>query len=469
MLLGEKTISSLDTPYVLASRRNSLHVCSSFRIQFLLYIFFCQCLLVGSLDSVTPTLSMSAATRNYFVDFALRQGPIEESPPPIRTEWRDDVAQRYSELKPPSRKKCSQPQPIMLKGELMRKLSREKSRSLMSEASRIDPSRGFETIGIMLDLDKTCLFGNDGNDLGIALQWMDKSQQAVEQLYDLILNPALRPAYAKLSSQSKVKVAIYTMRASLLYYRSNFRGMIIPLQFAPEWHVDGQVIIPSSIATADDVMAAYTGPYLTSEEQTDICRSMQRLLAARGAIQRDLGLAAPPPVVITASGKDVPRTAAALGFPPASTFLWDDNPSLVGRPGVVPVPAYVELDRARRDKLASFLDEMLPACELDDDLLDFMASAHPGESVLYFDGPDGSVPVWSLPLSPEATVQPWPVPEPGCRPPSAEAPAPDGLLEGGCLSPVTPAGGDAAGSCASGMADGRRLLTARRPVAFEDL
>jgi hypothetical protein len=363
----------------------------------------------------------------------------------------------------------------MLKGELMRKLSQEKFKSMLCEASRIESAKGTDSVGIMLDLDKTCLFGNDGNDLGIALQWMERPPFVVQQLYDLLLNPALRPAYMKLTAHGKVKVAIYTMRASLLYYRSNFRGMIIPLQYAPEWHVDGQVVLPSSVATADDIMAAYSGPYLTDDEHVDISHSMQRLLAARDAIQRALGLPAPPPVVISASGKDVPRTAGALGFPPASTFLWDDNPALVGQEGVVPVPPYVALDRAARDRLEDFLGRHLPAAALDDDLLDFMASAHPGESVLSLTGPDGSVPVWSLPLSAEALAQPWPVPEPCCRVPSAEAPPPPQAAYdwdlGGCLSPVTPA--DAAGSGGAGpfggLADGRRLLSARRPVAYEDL
>ncbi len=57
--------------------------------------------------------------------------------------------------------------------------------------------------------------------------------------------------------------------------------MILPLQYAPEWHVDEQVIIPSNVASADDVMAAYTGPFLTMDEHVDISHSMQHLLAAR--------------------------------------------------------------------------------------------------------------------------------------------------------------------------------------------
>jgi hypothetical protein len=424
---------------------------------------------VGSLDSVIPTIALTGCVQNSFGDLTLRQAAIEDSPPPICSEWRDDVAQRYSELKPPTRKRGSLPQP-MLKGELMRKLSQEKVKSLQSEATRKESSRTTDSLGIMLDLDKTCLFGNDGNDLGIALQWMERPHETVKELYHLLINPALRPAYSKLASQGKIKVAIYTMRASLLYYRSNFRGMMIPLQYAPEWHVDGQLIVPSGVTSSADIMAAYTGPNLIDDERIDISQSMQRLLAARDAIQRALGLALPPPVVISASSKDVPRTAEALGFPPASTFLWDDNPSLVGRVGVVPIPPYVELDRTAHARLADFLERNLPASSLDDDLLDFMASAHPGESVLTFEGEDGSVPRWSLPLSAEASPQPWPVPEPSWAPVLDKAVMAMHGWEEGCLSPVTPTDG-ALGQCAveSGMADGRRLLSVRRPVAYEDL
>ena len=43
---------------------------------------------------------------------------------------------------------------------------------------------------LMLDLDKTCLFGNDGNDLGLCLQYMSKGREAVQELYNRIINPA---------------------------------------------------------------------------------------------------------------------------------------------------------------------------------------------------------------------------------------------------------------------------------------
>jgi hypothetical protein len=298
----------------------------------------------------------------------------------------------------------------------------------------------------MLDLDKTCLFGNDGNDLGIALQWMDKPLEDVLTLYKHLVNPALRPAYDQFRQQVKsAKVVIYTMRSSLLFYNSNFRGLQIPVQFAPEWHKDGQLYLPAEIKSADDIMQRYSGPPLIEEEHTDMKHAMERLLAARDAVANSLGLPeSSVVVVVTSSHKEVARTALNIGARPAFAYLWDDNPKLTGCAGVVPVPPYVALDAARRAELLGFLEAKIPAGELDADLVDFMASAPPDETVLSRD--EAGLATWVLPEAP-APPRPWPVPE--LR----------GLaVEGGSLSPVTPWDGfdeDA------GLADGRRLLSNR--------
>ncbi len=91
----------------------------------------------------------------------------------------------------------------------------------------------------MLDLDETCLFGNDGNDLGIALQCMGHTQY-LDELYRLIINPALRPAYdafrsfcqRECSSDLEPRVVIYTARISLLFYVSEFRPKPVALRQA---------------------------------------------------------------------------------------------------------------------------------------------------------------------------------------------------------------------------------------------
>ena len=360
----------------------------------------------------------------------------------VSSEWRNDVGQRYSELKPPARKRSSIPQPSMVKGDLLRKLSEEKVRSS-------DGSRAVDDGCIMLDLDKTCLFGNDGNDLGIALQWMESPYEHVQTLYQHLVNPSLRPAFDAFRRQVKnAKVVIYTMRSSLLFYNSNFRGIQIPVQFAPEWHKDGQLYIPADIMSANEIMQRYCGPQLIQEEHDDMLHAMERLIAARDAVLKSLALPIGSiTVVVTSSHKDVQRTATTLGVRPETTYLWDDNSKLLGCAGVVAVEPYAALDTERHAQLMRFLEATMPAQSLDADLLDFMSSAPPDETVLSRSA-DGS-PVWQLPTR-AAPPRPWPVPLLRAK---------EGL-EAGSMSPVTPA--DWLDSDA-GLArtDGRRLLSDR--------
>ena len=87
----------------------------------------------------------------------------------------------------------------------------------------------------MIDLDKTALYGNDGNDLGIALQWMHKDFLKVQELYKLLINPSLRKVcdfYVKQGKQ--VEVVIYTRRPQIVYYKSCVRHKTLPVR----WHDD---------------------------------------------------------------------------------------------------------------------------------------------------------------------------------------------------------------------------------------
>ena len=45
------------------------------------------------------------------------------------------------------------------------------------------------------DLDKCSIFGNDVNDLGVAMQWLNKTEDAVAGLYGILVNPSLPSAY----------------------------------------------------------------------------------------------------------------------------------------------------------------------------------------------------------------------------------------------------------------------------------
>jgi len=68
-------------------------------------------------------------------------------------------------------------------------------------------------ITLMIDLDFTALYGNDGNDLGLALQWMDKDPSVVEELYAKLINPELQTMYQSYTAMGReVKVVIYTRR-----------------------------------------------------------------------------------------------------------------------------------------------------------------------------------------------------------------------------------------------------------------
>ena len=191
-----------------------------------------------------------------------------------------------------------------------------------------------------MDFDKTSIFGNDGNDLGIAMQWMGRSTDEVRQLYGLLVSPALPAAYGSLKALVRtVNVVIYTRRRQLVTYESVSQSRTVALTFHPSWHRDGQTYIPSTITTAEQIMAHYSGEPLDADEVNDVVKSLVRLLAARDAVAEALGLAAPPVVVVTSAAKDVDATAATLhstlGYDVEHTYLFDDNANLANYPHVV--------------------------------------------------------------------------------------------------------------------------------------
>jgi hypothetical protein len=221
-----------------------------------------------------------------------------------------------------------------------------------------------------------------------------------------------------LRSQYKaVRVVIYTMRATFLLYRSCFRDAVIPLRWDPAWHRDGQLYLPPSVRDADEILATYSPacPPLLEEERVDLRKSLERLLVAREVVREGLGLAAPPPVVVTAAPKDVEATARRLGHPPGHAFLWDDNPRLRGSPRVVPVPPFDALPAPQARALRGFLDAALPAAALDADLVDFLLGAEPADCVLAPDPATGRL-AYRIPVAPADRPDPWPVPAPPTLP-----------------------------------------------------
>jgi len=111
-------------------------------------------------------------------------------------------------------------------------------RCRQSAAVRSEQDKG-DKLTLMIDLDKTALFGNDGNDLGIALQWMHKDFSKVQELYKLLINPSLRKVYDFYVKQGKqVEVVIYTRRPQIVYYKSCVRHKTLPVRYSEGWHDD---------------------------------------------------------------------------------------------------------------------------------------------------------------------------------------------------------------------------------------
>ena len=253
---------------------------------------------------------------------------------------------------------------------------------------------------LMLDLDKTCLFGNDSNDLGLSLQWMNKSPEVVRELHKLLVSPCLRHAYNDYVGRGDVAVVIYTCRPQLLQYKSCITGEMLNLRYAPGMHDAGnQVHIPASLRSPEAVLARYSGPDLDEDETHDVLKSLERLLAARDAIAHELGLSTPPHVVVTAKEKDVELTARHLGMDPCSAVLYDDNIAIVHKKNVVNVEPLMSLPSEQRDKLLSFMDRVLPVEEIDDDLLLYLKEAHPDAQSLRCNPSTGRT-SWYIPEMP---------------------------------------------------------------------
>jgi hypothetical protein len=271
---------------------------------------------------------------------------------------------------------------------------------------------------LLLDLDKCTIFGSDGNDLGIAMQWTNHSQADLTDLYRLLLNPCVSQTYRALQAlHPNLQVAIYTERPSLMQLRPGGPASDPEaICWSPAWLEEGQLYIPPSAADADAVMreSAAGLAALPPEDRESLHRAVERLLAARAALRAALGLAAPPAAVVTAAPKDVPRTARRLGCPAARAHLWDDNTRLRGRPGALVVPPFTRLAPAQRASLLAFLEARLPLASLPPDLVGFMLEARPQDRALAR-GPAGAL-EYRLPAAGGpgelGAPEPWPLPPP---------------------------------------------------------
>ena len=183
----------------------------------------------------------------------------------------------------------------------------------------------------------------------------------------------------------KVKVVIYTMRASYLVYQSCFRenNPMLALRWHPSWHVDGQLYLPSHLVTSQQIMEKTEwAAELMESECLDVKKSLERLLAVRDVIKNELSLDDLPEVVVTSQLKSVSRTAKVLGLQEDACYLWDDSPLLAPVPQVVRVAPFIAMLPAQREMLLSFLYRELPPEALEEDLVDFLLSAPAAEAAV---------------------------------------------------------------------------------------
>ena len=253
---------------------------------------------------------------------------------------------------------------------------------------------------VMLDLDKTSLYGNDGNDLPLALQWEDKQHAVVKELYRLIVSPNIRPALQLVREQAQdVTVVIYTRRPQVVHYTSPYRQDPVHLLFNAAWHDGrGQLLLPGHVETAADMMAEYTGVELLQEERRDVEKILERLLGARDAVASELGLRAAPTVVVTGQDKKVEGTATALGLPTEQAVLFDDNPQLASDPKVVTVEPLLSLPPHQRQRVLDFMQLHLPAEQLSPDLVSFLLGASAAECSVRANPASGAI-EWNVPVA----------------------------------------------------------------------
>ena len=328
-------------------------------------------------------------------------------------EWREDVGQRYKELIPPNHPQPNKQngsarprvKPRVLAAEDFRKAaeaalssSNQLSWSPPGEREAAGRERVEEAV-LVLDLDKCSFWGSDGNDLGIALQWMERGSGLVRQLYRLLLNPQVKATYTRLQERAKnVRVVIYTMRATFLVYHSCFRDQTVPLRWHPDWHHRAQMFIPPSVDDAETVMQTYSmSEPLLEEEYRDLKKSFERLLATRAVLADELGLERAPDLVVTASPKDVEGTMKQLGIAVENAYLWDDNVKLRDNPRVVQVPHFDALPPAQHAALIEFLNTHCPANLLEEDLVEFMMGADPADVAIARDEASGEL-VYRIPM-----------------------------------------------------------------------
>jgi len=272
----------------------------------------------------------------------------------------------------------------MLRGGKGRETPRDKGSDGRQQTSRggnqkssQNPNSRRQRVVVFLDLDNTAIWGNDGNDLGIAFQQSGKDTNSLTDLYQKLVNPQAKALLDDIRTRGfESDVVIYTRRSSLVTYMSPARQGPVDLEWSPDWvHSPEQFSIPGGVKNAEEVMGSCQTMLLPSEVR-DLRLSFERLLAARDALTRVLGLKGRPTVVVTSGAKNVRETSKRLGFKDdQKAYLWDDNDELRGKEQVVVVDKYKGMPREQRKKLMEFLERALPASRLSPEVARFMLSS----------------------------------------------------------------------------------------------
>jgi len=176
-----------------------------------------------------------------------------------------------------------------------------------------------------------------------------------------------------------------------------------------------KIYLLSSVRSSDDIFATYSGPVLHEDDKIDMKFAMDRLLAARNAVMLELGLEMPPPVVVTATFKNVEATARHLLLSPDTCLLFDDNLELRHNPCVVSVDGFTTLPAAQRDVILAFMARELPAKELElselaEDLVQFLDGAPLEDRAITRD--DTSNISWWIPEATSSKTASWRTPDP---------------------------------------------------------
>jgi len=176
-------------------------------------------------DAVPRVLRETSADRDTSMSLETRDTSMT---PGAHDPFRERKGRQTSEMT-----RGDLPSPLQLKN-----IRRTESMDdiVLTEEDEMD-FKPMDEVVCFLDLDKCTIYGQDGNDLAIAMQWMGRPGSSVVELYRRLMNPQIKPLMKQLARSTKrTPVVLYTMRPQLLQYRSAARNSRVNLRWKKEWH-----------------------------------------------------------------------------------------------------------------------------------------------------------------------------------------------------------------------------------------